>query len=148
IACPPNSNEQESGNQCQLVKGIEEKQVERSESTDGAAGNEEQASVERVLVMLDFTGKPDRGEEDDRAEQDHQKTKSVQAEGEVEAQLSRNWNGEDEVETARNRIEAQKHKHAGHQGEKGRGERSHTCWKTEHDQYGGNDGRKCDEKEH
>src|SRR5439155_17549078 len=88
IACPPNSNEQESGNQCQLVKGVEEKQVERSKSTDGAPGNEEQASVERVLVMLDFTGKPDRGEEDDRAEQDHEKTKSVRAEGEVETQLS------------------------------------------------------------
>ena len=50
------------------MKGVEEKQVKRSESADSAAGNEEQASIERVLVMLDFTGKPDRGEEDDRAE--------------------------------------------------------------------------------
>src|SRR5207248_1592480 len=87
IARPPNSNEQESGNQCQLVKGVEEKQVERSESADGASGNEKQTGVERVLVMLDFISKPDRGEEDDRAEQDHEKTKSVYAEGEVEGQL-------------------------------------------------------------
>jgi len=47
------------------VKGtsVEEKQVERSESADGAAGNQEQAGVERVFVMLDFTGKPDGSEQ-------------------------------------------------------------------------------------
>src|SRR5207248_4301093 len=88
IARPPNSNEQKSGNQCQLVKGVEEKQVERSESADGTAGNEEQAGVERVFVTLNFTGKADCGEQDNRAEQDHKKTESVDAESEVEAQLS------------------------------------------------------------
>jgi hypothetical protein len=130
------------------VKGVEEKQVERSESADGAAGNEEQASIERVLVMLDFSGKPDRGEEDDRAEQDHEKTKSIHAQGEAEAQLSRNWNGVDELETARHGIETEKQKHAGPQCEDGRAERSHACWKTEHDQYGRDNWRKCDDKEH
>ncbi len=95
------------------MKGVEEKQVERSESADGAAGNQEQAGVERVFVMLDFTGKPDGSEQDNRAKQDHEKTESVHAESEVEAQLGGNWNGEDELKTARNGVETEKQKNAG-----------------------------------
>src|SRR5207302_4119000 len=46
VAGPPDSDEQESGNQRELVKGVEEKEIERSECPHGAASNKKEASIE------------------------------------------------------------------------------------------------------
>ena len=54
IAAPPDSDEEKSRDERQLVEGVEEKQIERSERAQRARRDEEQAGVERVLMLRRF----------------------------------------------------------------------------------------------
>ena len=54
VAGSPNSDEQKCRDQCELVEGIKEEQIERSESADRAAGNEKQTGVKRAFVAARF----------------------------------------------------------------------------------------------
>ena len=101
VAGPPDSDEQKSRDQRELVKGVEEKQIERSECSHGAAGNEEKAGVEGVLVLRDFTGEPDRGQGHDRGQQHHDQAQAIEADGEVEVPVGRNRERTDILENSR-----------------------------------------------
>src|SRR4051812_22918257 len=51
VSRAPNSDQKKSGNQGQLMKGVEEKQIERGERSQGAGSDEKKAGVEGVRVL-------------------------------------------------------------------------------------------------
>ena len=50
--------------------------------------------------MLDFAGNADRGDQDNRAEQDHEKTEPIDAKRKIQPQFGRNWKCDDELKPA------------------------------------------------
>ena len=67
------------GNQRQLVKGVEEKKIERSEGADCAAREKEKTGIKEPLGFFDRRGKPDRAEQDQRGEEKHDQAESIRA---------------------------------------------------------------------
>src|SRR5204863_6283488 len=67
----PDSDEQESRNQCELVKGVKEKEIERSERSHRAACDEEKAGIESVFALRDLGGEPDGRKGHNRGQQYH-----------------------------------------------------------------------------
>ncbi len=65
--------------QRELVKGVEEKEIERSKCADCAAREEEQAGVEEPLRFLDRWGKPDCAEQDEGGEKKHDQGEPIRA---------------------------------------------------------------------
>ena len=106
VAAAPDSDEQKSRDQRELVKGVEEKEIERSECADGAAGNEEEAGVEGVFVLRDFAGEPDGRERDDRGEEQHHQAQTIDAESEIDPPIAADRTRGDELKTALARFEA------------------------------------------
>src|SRR6266404_4287587 len=68
ISRSPNSDEQKRRDQRELVESVEEKQIDRCESANGACGNEKEAGVKRALAVIDLTGEPNCRDRDNRRE--------------------------------------------------------------------------------
>ena len=102
----PDPDEQKCGDQRELVKGVEEKEIERSECSHGAGGNQQEAGVEGVFVLGDFAGEPDGRERYDRREEHHHQAQAIDAEGEIDPPLAadRQRSNEREILLARARI--------------------------------------------
>ena len=113
VAGSPDSDEQESGDQGELVKGVEEKEIDRSECSHGAAGNEEEAGVEGMFVFGDFAREPDGGERYDRGEDQHHQAQAIDAEGEIDPPIAADREGGDELKTTLPRFEAAKYSERG-----------------------------------
>ena len=71
VAGPPYSDEQEGRNQCEFVKSVEEKEIERRESSHGAAGDEKEAGVEPGFAQRNIAREPNGRERYDRGEEYH-----------------------------------------------------------------------------
>src|SRR4029077_6592809 len=87
VAGSPNSDEQKRRNQRQLVEGVKEKQIDRTESADRAGRNKEETGVKRIFVVVDLPGEPDRGDGHDGGEQKHEQAQAVHAEGEMDSPI-------------------------------------------------------------
>ena len=140
IAAPQIPMSRNVGMKRELVKGVEEKQIERSECADGAAGNEEQAGVESVFVLRDFAGEPDRGERDDRGQQQHDQTQTIDAEGEVDPPIALIGKRADELKTALRRYRNRESSSScREQRKRGGPERSPSRGRAEQDRERGHD---------
>ena len=77
ISRAPDADEEKSRNQGQLVKGVEEKQIERSEGANRPAREEEETGIKQPLRFFDRRRKPDRAEQDERGEKKHDQAESI-----------------------------------------------------------------------
>src|ERR1700730_10041003 len=68
IAASPNADEQKRRDERELMKCVKEKKIERSKRANRAAGNEKQARIKGMLVIVDLVGKPNRRERHDRGQ--------------------------------------------------------------------------------
>ncbi len=100
IAAAPDSDEEKSRDERQLVEGVEEKEIERSECAHGAAGNEEKAGVKRIFVLGDFAREPDGRERHDRGQQHHHQAQAIEPEGEIDPPIAADRAGGDELKSA------------------------------------------------
>src|ERR1035441_3955011 len=70
LAAAPDANHDEGRHQRQLMKEIEEEEVERSESAQDAACHNQQKDVKLLLALFDFPRDTGRCASDDGAHQD------------------------------------------------------------------------------
>ena len=63
----------------ELVKRVEEKEIERSERADCAAREEEETGVEETLRFLDRRGEPDGAKQDKGGKKKHDQTEPIGA---------------------------------------------------------------------
>ena len=75
----PDADEEKSGNQRELMKGVEEKKIERSESADRAAREKEKTGVKEPLGFLDRRGEPDGAEQDQSGKEKHDQRQAIRA---------------------------------------------------------------------
>ena len=54
IAASPNSDEQKRRDECELVKGVKEKKIERGERAHRARGDEKETGVKGVFDVVRF----------------------------------------------------------------------------------------------
>ena len=131
IAASPNSNEQECGNERELVKCIKEKQVDRCEGANCACGNEKQTGIECVFVFRNFGGEPDRTERNDRGKKQHQETEPIGAKREPPSPRLTNAPRANELKTARVAIEIQEKKKRADQFNRARNNCCSPCRRAE-----------------
>ena len=107
VAGPPDPDEQERGNQREFVKGVEEKEIERSECARGAASNEKEAGIEGVFALRDFAGEGNGRERYDRGEEHHHQAQAIDAETKVDPPLAADGIGGGELKTGLARLEGE-----------------------------------------
>src|SRR2546423_6002150 len=90
IAAAPDSDEQERRDERELVKGVEEKQIERRERAHRSGGDEKQARVKCVSMLRDFARKPDSRESNERGEEQHNQAQAVDTEREIDVPVVAN----------------------------------------------------------
>ena len=88
------------------MKGVKEKQIERGERTDGSARDEKQTGVKFTFVVFDVGSEPNRGQQNDGSEQDHDQAKPVETDGETQAEIGGNRERADVLKRTGSRIEA------------------------------------------
>ena len=84
VARSPNTNEQKRRDERELVKCVEEKQIERRERAHRSGRDEKQARVKCVSMLRDLAGEPDGGESNERGEEQHHQAQSIDAESEID----------------------------------------------------------------
>ena len=71
ISTAPDSDQQKRGDQCQFVKCIKEKQIDRRKCADGTARNEQETCIKGVFILVDRPCEPDRRQSDNTGKQHH-----------------------------------------------------------------------------
>src|SRR5262249_11481899 len=137
-----------SGYERKLMKRIKEKEINRSERADGAAGNKQETSVERILVPVDLAGEPNGSEGDNRGQEDHDQTQAVEPGGETQMPLGRDGERSNMLKVALIPSERCEKRHCCSKGQDGSNQRSLARGRSGHDQNGGDDWTKNDEQDH
>ena len=110
----PDADEEEGGNEGKLVESVEEKEVDRSKGADGTARDQEKARVEHARGLFHLRGDPDRGEGDERGQQEEDHAQPVGPERKAEAVSGEERVFADKLEAAdleivgREEVEAEK----------------------------------------
>src|ERR1700730_13824097 len=147
IAASPNADEQKRRDERKLVKCVKEKEIERRKRADRATGDEKQARVKGVFVIVDLAGKPNRRQRHDRGQQNHDQIQTVQSDGETETPLGRNWKRPDKLKIARSLEQEKREKRQSKDCDRGAG----CCfarWRPYHDRNSGDDWNENEKQEH
>ncbi len=79
VARSPDADQKKSRDQGELMKGVKEKKIERSEGADRATREKKETGVEQAFGFFDRRRKPDGAEEDKRGEEKHEQAEPVGA---------------------------------------------------------------------
>ena len=107
VSAAPDSDEEERRDERELVEGVEEKQIERSEGAERAGRDEQEAGVKGVLVLAIFPVNQTAASVTIAVKQDHHQAEAVEAEDEVQMPICADRDGGDEAEALVRALEAE-----------------------------------------
>ena len=122
VAAAPDADHDERRHQRQFVEEIEEKQVERRERAENAAGHHQQQDVKLLFAFLDFPRNAGGGEGDERAHQNQADVNAIHAQRAFDAERlgAKQRNGRDELIGFCVRGKAPEQRNAQQRDQKGR----------------------------
>ena len=90
FAGTPDADEQEGRDERELMEGVEKEEVERSERAVSAGRDEKKARIKLLLHFLNRRRDPDRGERDERGQQQKDQTQSIRSDEELQVPVRQN----------------------------------------------------------